>query len=67
MGISTIFAYKFMIYINLSNAIATILSIVVAIVVYMLFVLVLRILNKDEIVQLPYGNKICKLVYKTQK
>ena len=67
MGISPILAYKFMIYINLSNAIATILSIVVAIVVYMLFVLVLRILNKEEITQLPYGNKICKLVYKTQK
>ena len=67
MGIMTVFAYKIMIYINLSNAIATILSIVVAIVVYLVFVLMLRILNKEEILQLPYGNKICKLVYKTQK
>ena len=64
MAIVTIFAYKFMIFINLSNTISTLFSIGIAVVVYLILVLVLGILDKDEIAQLPYGNKICKLLKK---
>lgn len=67
MAIVTFLSYKVMVYINLSNAISTLLSIVIAVVVYIIFVLVLGILNYDEIAQLPYGNKLCKLAYKSRK
>ena len=64
MGVVTIFAYKFMVYINLSNIIATVVSIILAVVIYLILVVILGILNKEEIKQLPYGNKICKLLKK---
>ena len=67
MAIVTFFTYKFLIYINLTNSISTLISIVIAVVVYLVLVIVLGILNKDEMHQLPYGNKICKLVFKSQK
>lgn len=67
MSIITIFVYKFLIYINLSNTISTLISIVSAVIVYLILVVIFGILNKDEISQLPYGNKICKLIYKTKK
>lgn len=67
MAIVTVFTYKFTIYINLSNTLATIISILVAVVAYLILVLVLGILNKEEISQLPYGNKLCKLLYKSRK
>lgn len=67
MGIITFFTYKILIYINLSNVIATLTSIVIAVIVYLILVVLLGILNKEEIEQLPYGNKICKLAFKTRK
>ena len=67
MAIVTIISYKFMIYINISNAISTVASIIIAVIVYLILVLILGILNKEEMAQLPYGNKLCKLVFKTRK
>lgn len=43
---------------------ATILSIIIAIVIYILAVIVLKIFNKDEILMLPYGEKIYKILEK---
>ena len=65
MAIATIFVYKIMIYINVTNTIATLISICAAVVVYLILVLMLGILNKEEMAQLPYGNKICKLLKKS--
>ena len=67
MAFTTIFAYKFVIYINISNAVATIVSILIAVVAYLVLVIVLGILNREEISQLPYGNKLCKLAFKSRK
>lgn len=62
LGISSIFPGK----------IATILAIGIAVVVYILAVIALKIFTKDEMFMIPYGQKIYKLlekigIYKEQK
>ena len=43
---------------------ATILAIVVAVIVYVLAVLVLKIFTKKELKQIPYGEKLCTILEK---
>jgi len=62
MGVTVFFSYKLLIMIHLGNALSTIGSIGVGVVVYAILVMLFRVLNKEEIQQLPYGNKICKLL-----
>ena len=47
---------------NVGNTIGTILSIAIGVLIYGICVILLKILSKDEILQLPYGNKICKML-----
>ncbi|MBO5477317.1 MAG: polysaccharide biosynthesis protein [Clostridia bacterium] len=62
MGLAVFGAYKLFALIGLGNTIATILSIGVGVIVYFIGVILLRVLDKEEIQQLPYGNKICKML-----
>lgn len=62
MGLSVFASYKIFMAISLGNTISTLSSIVVGVVVYGILVIALKILNKEEIQQLPYGNKICKML-----
>ena len=48
----------------ISANLATIVSIVLAMVIYGLAVMVLKIFSKEEIQMLPAGNKICKILEK---
>ena len=64
MGVFTFLSYKIFEMIHVGNTISTILSIGVSVVVYLICVIVLRILNREEIEQLPYGNKLCKMLKK---
>lgn len=43
---------------------ATIISIITAIIIYMLTIIVLKIFTKEEILMIPYGNKIINLLEK---
>lgn len=43
---------------------ATIIAIITAIIIYVLAVLILKIFSKEEIKQIPGGNKICKILEK---
>ena len=43
---------------------ATILSILIAIIIYILIIIFLKIFEKEEIIVLPYGEKILKLMEK---
>lgn len=43
---------------------ATIIAIITAIIIYVLAVLILKIFSKEEIEQIPGGNKICKILEK---
>ena len=44
----------------------TILYILIAIIIYVLAVIILRIFSKEEILSLPMGNKILKILEKTK-
>ena len=63
MGICSYF-----IFITLSGIIAqklaTILAIMSAVIIYVLAVIVLKIFSKDEVLMMPYGQKICKILEK---
>ena len=61
MGVFTYLSY-YLANKVLGNTLSTIISIGISVVVYVIAVLVLRILNKEELEQLPYGNKICKML-----
>lgn len=45
---------------------ATIVSILVAVIIYILSIIVLKIFSKEEILTLPKGNKIYKFLEKTK-
>ena len=63
MGICSYFTY-----LQLSGIIpmkmATIVSIVIAVIVYALAVIVLKVFSKSELMMMPGGNKICKVLEK---
>lgn len=67
MAVVVILLQKVLGYINISNTISTITLILAAVVVYFVFVIAFGVLKKEEIKQLPYGNKICRLVEKFEK
>lgn len=67
MAVFTIIAYYLINYITSSNTVATLLSICVAVVTYLVSIVNLGILSNDEIMELPYGNKICHFVKKIKK
>lgn len=62
MGLTVFLSYKLFMIIHLGNTISTLLSVGVGVIVYAILVIMLRVLNKEEIQQLPYGNKLCKLL-----
>ena len=43
---------------------ATILAIVTAVIIYALAIIVLKVFNKEEILRVPMGNKICAVLEK---
>lgn len=63
MGITTCFVYNW-IDIFVGNTVATILSVFIAIIVYFLSILVLRILGRDDYHMLPYGDKMYNVLLK---
>ena len=67
MAITTIISYYLINYITLSNTVATLGSVCVAVLTYIIAIVNIDVLNSDEIMQLPYGNKICKIVKKLKK
>ena len=67
MGLFTFLCNKVLSYISIPNSINTVITILVTITVYMVVLLKCGILSYDEIMQLPYGNKICNLLDKNKK
>lgn len=63
MGICSYF-----IYLTLSGIIAqklaTIVSIIFAVIIYALAIVALKVFKKEEIEMMPYGNKICRILEK---
>ena len=67
MGLFTFLCNKGLSYISIPNSINTVITILVAIVVYMVVLVKCGILSHDEIMQLPYGNRICNLIDKKKE
>lgn len=63
MGICSYFSYTILSGI-ITEKLATIVSIVIAIIVYTLAIIALKVLAKEEIEMLPGGNKIYKVLEK---
>ena len=63
MGICSYFIYLNILGI-FGGKMATIIAIAVAVIIYVLAILVLKVFSKEEIQMLPQGNKIVKILEK---
>ena len=63
MSICSYSVYLLLIGINVGKM-ATIISIIIAIIIYMLTIVVLKIFTKEELLMVPYGNKIINILEK---
>ena len=61
MGICSYFIYSNLLGI-INGKLATIIAIIIAIVIYALAIVALKVFKKEEILMMPAGNKICKLL-----
>ena len=64
MAICTLIIYELIGLVTTSNIIRTLLSLAVAMVVYFVALLMLKTVNKDEIVQFPFGYRLYALAKK---
>ena len=63
MGICSYFIYSSLLGI-ISGKLATIVAIVIAVIIYALAIIALKVFKKEEILMMPAGDKICKLLEK---
>lgn len=63
MGICSYFIYLMLLGI-IAQKLATILAIISAVIIYILAVIALKIFSKEEILVIPYGQKIYKILEK---
>ena len=63
MGICSYFSYIMLSGI-IAKKLATIVSILIAIIIYVLSIIALKVLSKEEIEMLPGGNKVYKVLAK---
>ena len=63
MGICSYFSYIVLLGI-ISEKLAIIISIVIAVIMYGLAIIVLKVFSKEEIQMMPSGDKICKVLEK---
>jgi len=50
-------------FLHLGNSLATLGAIFVGVVVYLVLVLVLRVISKDDLALMPKGDKIAKILH----
>jgi stage V sporulation protein B len=67
MSFVIILLNKVLCYINITNTVSTLLLITTAVIVYITVIITSQALNEEEIMQLPYGNKICQVLRKSKK
>lgn len=63
MGICSYFSYVTLLGI-ITKKLATIVSIIIAVIIYILAVISLKIFSKEEIQMMPQGQKVCKVLEK---
>ncbi len=62
MSISVYLLNKGLEILNISNSINTVISIIFAIIIYLFALILFKVLNEEEILQLPKGAKINKII-----
>ena len=67
MSIVVFISYNILIYIKIGNTTTTIITLITAVITYIVFVAYFDVLKEDEVMQLPYGNKIWKVLRKINK
>ena len=65
MGAAVLLVYKVIMALLHSNAIATIISILIALVVYFVVMLLLGGITREELDKVPHGNKLIRIAEKT--
>jgi len=63
MGICSLFSY-ITLYGIIAQKLATIISIIIAVIIYTLAIVALKVFSKEEILMMPAGNKICNILEK---
>lgn len=63
MGICSYFSYITLLGI-IAQKLATIIAIIIAVIVYALAIVALKVFSKEEILMMPGGNKICNILEK---
>lgn len=64
MGASARLVYEGIYHLYPSNVIALVIALIVAVIVYFFAVLYLRVVTKEQLQEIPYGNKILKIARK---
>ena len=64
MAIISYAGYKGILILGLSSTLATIIGILIAVLVYAIFVILFKILSKEDIAMLPSGDKIYQILQK---
>ena len=63
MGICSYFSY-FTLSGIIAQKLATIIAIIIAVIIYALAIIALKVFSKEEMQMMPGGNKICKVLEK---
>ena len=63
MGICSYFSYLILCGI-ITHKMATLISIIIAVIIYILAIIALKVFSKKEIYMMPGGKKICKVLEK---
>lgn len=63
MGICSYFTYLTLSGI-MAQKLATIVSMIIAVIIYALAIIALKVFSKEEMQMIPGGNKICKVLKK---
>lgn len=63
MGICSYFSYSMLLGI-IAQKLATIIAIIIAVIIYALAIIALKVFSKEEMEMMPGGNKICKVLEK---
>ena len=61
MGVVVFFTYK-LCALGLGNTISTLVAVFVGVIVYALLVIITKNLNKEDLISVPMGAKICSLL-----
>lgn len=62
MGVSAFASYKLLFMVLKRNSISTILAIMIAVVVYVLLIFITKAITKEEVLRLPKGDKIVRVM-----